>query len=62
MKLKFLGIYDPEDYNFNINMWSSTKAEDVRASFKKIKKIKLSKTSNEILENIYFLFHFHQMV
>ena len=46
------GVYDPEDYNFNLNMWSNTKAEDVRASIKRLKKIKLSKTSNDILENI----------
>ena len=39
-------------------MWSSTKAEDVRASMKRIKKIKLSKTSNEILENILLSFSF----
>ena len=35
------GVYDPEDYNFNLNMWSNTKAEDVRASIKRLKKIKL---------------------
>ena len=34
------GVYDPEDYNFNLNMWSNTKAEDVRASIKRLKKIK----------------------
>ena len=39
-------------------MWSSTKAEDVRASLKRLKKIKLSKTSNEILENILLSFSF----
>ena len=36
------GIYDPAEFNFNLNMWSSTKAEDVRASIKRIKKINLS--------------------
>ena len=46
------GVYDPADYDFNLNMWSNTKAEDVRASIKRLKKIKLSKTSNDILENI----------
>ena len=56
--VKVYGIYDPEDYNFNLNMWSSTKAEEVRASFKRLKKIKLSKTSNEILENILFSFSY----
>ena len=39
-------------------MWSTTKAEDVRASLKRIKKIKLSKTSNEILENVLLSFSY----
>ena len=38
------GIYDPADYDFNLNMWSTTKADDVRASLKRIKKIKLYQT------------------
>ena len=54
--LKIFGVYDPESFNFNLNMWTSTNAEDVRASIKRIKKIKLSKTSNEILENILLSF------
>ena len=49
---KVFGVHDPADYNFDLNMWSSTKAEDIRASLKRLKKIKLSKTSNEILESI----------
>ena len=52
------GVYDPEDFDFNLNMWSSTKAEDVRASLKRIKKIKLSKTSEEILENVLLSFSY----
>ena len=27
---KVFGIYDPSEFNFNLNMWSATKAEDVR--------------------------------
>ena len=52
------GVYDPADYDFNLNMWSNTKAEDVRASIKRLKKIKLSKTSNDILENILLSFSY----
>ena len=37
------GVYDPEDYNFNLNMWSNTKAEDVRASIKEVEKDKAIK-------------------
>ncbi len=57
-EIKVFGVYDPADYNFNLNMWSSTKAEDIRASIKRIKKIKLSKTSNEILENVLLSFSY----
>ena len=55
---KVFGLYDPADNDFNLNMWSSTSAEDVRASLKRIKKIKLSKTSNEILENVLLSYSF----
>ncbi len=49
---KVFGIYDPANYNFNLNMWSSTNADDIRSSFKRLEKINLSQTSEEILENI----------
>ena len=55
---KVFGVYDPSDYNFDLNMWTSTKADDVRASLKRIKRIKLSKTSNEILENVLLSFSY----
>ena len=57
-EVKVFGVYDPADYDFNLNMWSLTKAEDVRASLKRLKKIKLSQTSNEILENILLSFSY----
>ena len=56
--IKVFGIYDPEDFDFNLNMWSATDADDVRASIKRLKKINLSKTSNEILENILLSFSY----
>ena len=55
---KVFGLYDPEKNDLDLNMWSSTSADDVRASLKRLKKIKLSKTSNEILENILLSFSF----
>ena len=53
---KLFGIYDPAENDFNLNMWSSTKAEDVQASLKRLEKIKLSKTANQILERILLSF------
>ncbi len=51
---KVFGIYDPAENDFNLNMWSSTKAEDIQAALKRIEKINLSKTSKQILEKILF--------
>ena len=55
---KVYGIYEPANYNFNLNMWSTTKAEDFRSSLKRINKIKLSNSSKEILEFILFSFSY----
>ena len=55
---RVFGVFDPEDYNFNLNMWSTTNADDVRASIKRLKKIKLSKTSSELLENVLLSFSY----
>ena len=57
-EVKIFGVYDPADYDFNLNMWASTDADDVRASIKRLKKINLSKTSNEILESVLLSFSF----
>ena len=57
-ELKVFGIYDPAENNFNLNMWSSTKAEDIKASLRRIEKIKLSKTANHILEKILLSFSY----
>ena len=52
------GIYEPASYDFNLNMWSTTKADDLRSSIKRLKKIELSKSSNDILEAILFSFSY----
>ena len=55
---KVFGIYDPADHDFNLNMWSSTKAEDIKASLKRLEKINLSGTANQILEKILLSFSY----
>ena len=55
-EVKVFGIYDPADNDFDLNMWSSTKAEDIKSSLKRLEKIKLSKTADEILERILMSF------
>ena len=39
-------------------MWSATKAEDLKSSLKRLNKIRLSKSSNDILEKILFSFSY----
>ncbi len=55
---KVYGIYEPANYDFSLNMWSTTKAEDLRSSLKRLNKINLSKSSKEILEGILFSFSY----
>jgi hypothetical protein len=55
---KVYGIYEPSNYDLSLNMWSTTKAEDLRSSLKRLNKIELSKSSNEILEAILFSFSY----
>ncbi len=55
---KVYGIYEPASYDFSLNMWSTTKAEDLRSSLKRLKKIELSKASTDILEAILFSFSY----
>ncbi len=50
------GIYEPANYDLSLNMWSKTKADDFRSSLKRLEKIELSNSSNEILEIILFSF------
>ena len=55
---KVYGIYEPANFDFNLNMWSTTKAEDLRSTLKRLNKIALSKSSIEILEAILFSFSY----
>ena len=57
-KENIYGIFEPANYDLNLNMWSNTKADEVRSSLKRLEKIKLSKSSEEILEIILFSFSY----
>ena len=52
------GIYEPASYDLNLNMWSTTKADDLRSSLKRLNRIELSKSSNEMLEAVLFSFSY----
>ena len=49
-----VGIFDPEDNNFNLNMWSKSDGEDIKNILKRINKLKLSKLSEDLLFQVLF--------
>ncbi len=53
-QIKIIGLYDPEDYGLDINMWSNTDGDQLRNIFLKLDKLNLSKDAAEIM-NILML-------
>ena len=49
-----VGIFDPEENNFNLNMWSNTNGSEIKKILNRINKIKLSKHSEDLLFNVLF--------
>tara|TARA_B100001093_G_scaffold291531_1_gene278302 strand:- start:369 stop:2132 length:1764 start_codon:yes stop_codon:yes gene_type:complete len=48
-KIKIVGLYDPEKYGLDINMWSNSDGLNIKNLFRNIEKYKLSKDAAEIL-------------
>jgi len=49
-----IGIFDPEDNNFSLNMWAESDGEDIKNILKRINKLKLSKLSEDLLFQVLF--------
>jgi len=49
-----IGIFDPEDNNFSLNMWLESDGEDIKNILKRINKLKLSKLSEDLLFQVLF--------
>jgi len=49
-----IGIFDPEENNFNLNMWTKTDGEDVKKILNRINELKLSKISEDLLFLVLF--------
>ena len=52
--LSVIGIFDPEENNFNLNMWSNTDGEDIKKILKRINRLKLTKISEDLLFQVLF--------
>ena len=48
-KIKIIGLYDPEDYDLNINMWSNSDGDQLKALFTKLNKMNFSQDAIEII-------------
>tara|TARA_B100001057_G_scaffold480162_1_gene552686 strand:- start:414 stop:2186 length:1773 start_codon:yes stop_codon:yes gene_type:complete len=49
-KIKIIGLYDPEDYGLDINMWSNSDGDQLRNIFNKLSKLNLSMDAKEIMK------------
>ena len=48
-EIKIIGLYDPEDYDLDINMWINSDGDQLKTLIKKINKMNLSKDAIEIV-------------
>ena len=53
-KKSVIGIFDPEENNFNLNMWSNTDGVEIKKILNRINKLKLSKISEDLLFQVLF--------
>ncbi len=51
-KLKIVGLYDPEDYDLEIDMWSNSNGDQLKYLFSNISKIDLSKDASDLMNII----------
>jgi len=49
-----IGIFDPEENNFNLNMWSRSDGIEIKKILKRIDKLNLSKLSEDLLYQVLF--------
>ncbi len=56
--IKITGLYDPEDYDLNINMWSNSDGDQLKDLFGRIAKLNLSDDASELM-NISILTNAH---
>jgi len=49
-----IGIFDPEENNFNLNMWAQSDGEEIKKILNRINKLKLSKASEDLLFKVLF--------
>ena len=49
-KIKIIGLYDPEDFDLDINMWNNSDGDQLKRILSKLHKMTLSDDANEIMK------------
>ena len=49
-KINIYGLYDPEDYDLDISMWSNSNGDQLKTIFSRLNKIDLSNDASEIMK------------
>ena len=57
-KIKITGLYDPQEYDLNINMWINSDGDQLKDLFSRIIKLNLSEDATELM-NISILINAH---
>ena len=48
-EIEIIGLYDPDDYDLDINMWSNSDGDQLKNIFSKLEKLKLSNDAKELM-------------
>ena len=52
------GVYDPEDLDLSLGMWIKSDGKEIKKTFQRIEKLKLSKSAEEIFEQIIMTYSY----
>ena len=59
---KLYGIFDPNQNNFELSMWEKTEGQDIEGLLKRINKLNLSKTAEEVFIKTFILILIYQKI
>ena len=51
-EIKIIGLYDPEDYDLKIDLWSNSNGDQLKDLFSNLEKLNLSKDASELMNII----------
>ena len=58
-EIKIIGLYDPEDYGLNINMWSNSDGDQLKSLLTRLNKMNLSDDAIEIINLALLINAYH---